>query len=108
MDIHEGDLLTIASVDYPIKSCADWTMSRQSASSFNHMAVLSASTKRSGITGSIRTAPVTNLSNLKATPLDPVSAELAATVETETPSELTQTFVTDGAGFVHLILEVLK
>ena len=108
MDISEGDLLSYGGTDYPIKACSDWTMPRQSAASFARMATLSVSTKRSTLSGTIRSTPAAYLTGLNATPFDPVSPELAATVELETPAELVQTFISDGSGFVRLLLEVLK
>lgn len=48
------------------------------------------------------------LSGLKCTPLDPVDPDLRRRMALETPHELLQTFLTDGNGFVHLILEDLK
>jgi hypothetical protein len=108
MDIHEGELLTVGGIDYPIRSCAPWSMAKQSQPSFARMAVLTVSTKGSVIEGTLRKAAATKLTGLKCTPLDPVSAELAATVVLDTPCQLVQTFLTDGTGFVHLVLEVLK
>jgi len=108
MDILEGDLLVVGSTEYPIKSCAEWSTSKFLSGSFVRLATVAVSTKRSAIANGMRSAPATNLTGLTAMPLDPVSAEQAATVHLETPAELVQTFVTDGSGFVHLILEVLK
>jgi len=106
--IREGNLLVIGAREYPIRSVADWTMSKQSASSFSRLATLSASTKGTSIASGKRQTGTTLLTGLKATPLDPVSPEVAETVHLETPAELLETFITDGSGFVHLIVEALQ
>ena len=73
------------------------------------MANVTASTKRPpAISGGKRGEATTKLSGLKCTPLDPVSSEIRKRVALDTPMELLQTFLTDGSGFVHLVVEELK
>lgn len=107
LDIIEGDILVISNKEYPIKSCAKWT-GFGSTGAFRRSARLSASTKRSAISGGMRSAAATYLTGLKATPLDPVSSDLAATVQLDTPAVLLQTFLSDGTDYVHLVVEELK
>lgn len=109
LDIREGDLLVVSSVEYPVRSVANWTQSGFNTAGFQSMATLSASTKRAPtISGGKRGEPAANLTGLSCTPLDPVDPELRDTLHLETPHELLQTFLSDGDGFVHLILEQLK
>lgn len=109
MDIREGDVLVVGSKDYPIKECGEWATDRMNTPGFRRMANVSASTKRApAISAGKRGAPVTNLTGLKCTPLDPVSSDIQKRVALDTPMELLQTFLTDGDGFVHLVLEDLK
>lgn len=109
LDILEGDVLVVDSKEYPIKSCAEWETTRMNSGSFRRMASKEASTKRPpAISGGKRSAPATNLTGLKCTPLDPVSAEIQRRVALDAPIELLQTFVTDGDGYVHLVIEDIK
>lgn len=109
MDIREGDILVVGSKDYPIKSCADWQQQAFSTPGFRRMARVNASTKRApAISGGKRGDAVAKLLGLKCTPLDPVSADIQKRVALDTPMELLQTFITDGSGFVHLVIEDVK
>ena len=109
MDIREGDILVALGKDYPIKSCADWSKQGSNTRSFSHLATVSASTKRApALSGGKRGDATAKLIGLKCTPLDPVSAEIQKRVALDTPMELLQTFLTDGDGFVHLVIEDVK
>lgn len=114
IDIREGDVLVYGAKEYPIRAVSDWMMSKQSSSSFARMATLTVSTKRSTSSGGKRLAASTNVTGLKATPFDPASenairsAQLTKTIIFDTPIELLQTFITDGTGFVHLLIEETK
>lgn len=103
LDVREGDVLVVGSRDYPIKSCAEWGDARMNSASFRRMASVTVGTKRTK-----KGEPATVLSNQKCTPLDPVDPELRRRLALETPHELLQTFMADGTGFLHLILEDLK
>jgi hypothetical protein len=109
MDILEGDTLVVGSKEYPIKECGEWKTDRMNTPGFRRMAVEVASTKRPpAISDGKRGAATTNLTGLRCTPLDPVSSEIQKRVALDTPMELLQTFITDGSGFVHLVVEDLK
>lgn len=109
MDLQEGDLLVVAGKEYPIKSCAEWASNRMNTPGFRRMANVAASTKRApAMAGGKIAAAATRLTGLKCTPLDPVSPDIQKRVALDAPMELLQTFLTDGAGFVHLVLEDLK
>jgi len=103
MDIREGNFLVISGKEYPIKSCADWIDPLMDTRSFSHLATISCSTKRTQ-----KGNPATNLTGLKCIPLMPVDPELRRRLGLETPHEIKQTFITDGAGFVQLVVEELK
>lgn len=107
---YEGDILVAGTKEYPVKRVEAWSMSRQSAASFAHMATLTVSFKRSAITGTLRGAAVALTGSYAALPLDPLDAELRKSIEPEldTPAKLLQTTVTDGSAFVRLIVEDLK
>lgn len=108
LDIREGDILTVGSVDYPIRSCAEWEW-RPGKGSMKRLCTKTASTKRSpAISGGKRGAPATNLTGLSCMPLDPVDAELARRLAIETPHELKQTVVDGGTVFYQLVVEELK
>jgi hypothetical protein len=110
LDILEGDLLVVGGKSYPIKSCAEWETSRMNTSSFRRrMAIKDCSTKRRGtISSSNAGTYAEHLDGLHCTPLDPVNAEIQKRVALDAPMELLQTFVTDGDGFVHLVVEDIK
>jgi len=64
------------------------------SSSFAKMALVDCYTKRPpALSGGARGGPVLHLSNLKCTPLDSVSAEIAMRPELQTPHVLRQTFI---------------
>lgn len=109
MDIHEGDYLVVAGKDYPIKECAEWQDPRMNTVAIRRMANVSCSTKRppAMVTG-LQAAATAKLLGLKCTPLDPVDSEIRKRLAVDAPVELLQTFITDGSGFVHLVLEDLK
>lgn len=109
IDIRNGDLLVVNGLEYPVKAAAWWDGSRASVSSFLRMATVTASTKRNPppISG-VRGAPITNLTGLKCTPLDPVDAETRKRLVIETPHNILQTYVYSTTGFTHLVVEDLK
>jgi len=109
VDIKEGDVLTVSSVDYRIRSVAEWDAHGFSGPVFALGKSVSASTKRPpAIASGKRGVATTNLTGLTCTPLDPVSPELAQTAGLEAPYELRQTFLGDGTDYVHLIIEEIK
>lgn len=109
MDIVEGDTLVVGSKEYPIRSCEEWETTRMNTPGFRRMATKTASTKRApAISSGKRGDATTKLTNLKCTPLDPVSAEIQKRIALDTPMELLQTFLTDGSGFLLLVVEDLK
>lgn len=109
LDILEGDVLVVSGKDYPIKECAEWKTTRMNTTGFRRMAVESASTKRPpALSSGIRSEAVSHLTGLHCTPLDPVSSDIQRRIALDTPMEILQTFITDGSGFVHLVVEDLK
>ena len=107
LDIKEGDVLVVGANEYPIRSCAEWSW--RYSRSFRRMATVTASTKRNpALVSGKRGAPVANLTGVKCTPLDPISAELANRLELETPHELLVAFADGGNVFYRLVLEDLK
>lgn len=103
MDIKEGDVLVVGAQEYPIKNCAEWTGAGMNSRGFRRMANVTANTKRVK-----KGSPVTILSGIKCTPLDPVDPELRRRLALDTPHELLQTFIADGSGFVRIVLEDMK
>jgi len=109
LDIVEGDLLVVGAKEYPIRSCAEWESTRMFSRGFRRMAIKNAKTKRAGVVSSTSAGTiVTHLTDLKCTPLDPVSPEIQKRVALDAPMELLQTYITDGDGFVHLVVEDIK
>lgn len=110
MNIREGDILVVGANEYPIRSVAEWATTRLvETRTFIKQATVVASTKRSpAVVSGKRGAPVTLLSNLKCTPLDPIDPQLRQRLALDTPHELMQTFLADEIGFVQLIVEELK
>lgn len=75
LDILFGDLLTISSVDYPVKGVERWGI--EAGAGMRGMMTVTASTKRAPtMTGGKRGAAVANLTGLSCTPLLPLTAEL--------------------------------
>ena len=108
-DIKPGDLLVVNEVEYPIRSVAEWDVDFRTHASFLRMAKKTASTKRNpGVVGGKRGDPVTNLTNLPCTPLDPVNAEIVKRLAIDTPYELLQTFITADTVTYHLVIEDLR
>ena len=103
MNIQSGDVLLVANREYPIRSCAEWASTHMNTLGFRRMASVSASTTRTQ-----KGEPTPVLTGLTCTPLDPVDPDLKRRLALESPYELLQTFLTDGNGFVHLVLEDLK
>lgn len=107
LDIREGDVLVVSSVEYPIRSCAEWAY--RYGHGMSRLTTETASTKRApAIASGKRGTPSTNLTGLSCTPLDPVDAEIRQRFGLETPHELLQTFVDGGTTFYHLVIEDLK
>ena len=107
LDIREGDLYVVDSREYPIRSCAEWAWSYGRA--MRRLCTVTASTKRNPpIVDKKRGVPITNLTSIKSTPLDPASAEIQQRLALNTPMELLQTYVDGGDVFYALILEDLK
>lgn len=110
IDVHPGDILVIGSAEYPVKAAAPWTGRGGATLAFRRQAKTAASTKRRDValTGGKISAATEYLTGLKVTPLDPVSAELAASNGLETPHMLRQCFLGDTTGFLHLIVEDIR
>lgn len=114
LDIVPGDVLVVGSREYPVKAAAAWSAWRYGLA-MKRAATVSASTKRTATTGADgkrASTPTTYLSGLKITPLDPMSGEKSTGMleasGLDTPAEALQTFVGDGNGFIHLIVEDLQ
>ena len=108
IDIVHGDILVVGVKEYPIKAVADWA-DFGTTSSFQKLATTPCSTLRpAAIVAGRRGDPEPSLSNLFCTPLDPVDSELRQRLAIETPHELLQTFIANGDGFIHIIIEDLK
>ena len=108
IDVEVGCKLVVNNKDYPIKQVANWTSDRFSSSSFARMATLTISLKKETFDSEHKSTESVYLSNLSATPLDPINPELRRSLGLDTPFELLQTFISDGTGFVQLIVEDQK
>lgn len=110
IDVTEKDILVVKGKEYPIKSCAEWeSTARTGSRAFRRMAIKTCSIKRAGTVSDTAAGEITaHLSNLKCTPLDPVNPDIQKRVALDAPMELLQTFITDGDGFVHLVVEDVK
>jgi hypothetical protein len=109
IDLKEGDILVVSSVDYPVRSVGEWVKTSAHTKSFLKLATVTASTKRSpAIASGKRGSPATNLTGLSCFPFDPVQPELARRLALDTPHELLQTYLSDGTGFLAVIIEDLK
>lgn len=110
LDIREGDVLVVSSVEYPIRAAGDWDFRWGVTTGFTRMATKSSvSTKRPpALSSGKRGVAATNLTGLTCTPLDPVAPEVRQRLALNTPHELLETFVSDGSEYKHLILEDLK
>ena len=110
IDVREGDILIVGSDSYPVKAVEVWTKANWNTYAFQRMASVTASTKRppSLTAGGLRSGTaVTNLSSIKITPLDPITAEVAERLALESPVRMLETFIADSTGFVHVIVEDL-
>ena len=109
VDIREGDFLVVGTREYPVKAVEVWTKANWNTSSFQRMTSVTASTKRPpALSNGLRSGTaVTNLSSIKITPLDPITAEVAERLALESPVRMLETFIADTTGFVHVIVEDL-
>jgi hypothetical protein len=72
------------------------------SSSFEHMAVVTASTKRTpAVVGGKRGQPVTNVASLACTPLDPIDSETRARLGLDSPAIILETYVDLGVDIVY-------
>ncbi len=108
IDIREGDYLVVGSDEYPVKAVEVWSKADFNTASFAAMAIVQASTKRAVLAGGLRSAPVTNLTGLLMTPLDPASQDVIIRLALESPVRIFETFVADETGFLHVIVEDLQ
>lgn len=110
LDIREGDVLVVSSVEYPIRAAEDWDFRWGVTTGFTRMATKSSvSTKRPpALSSGKRGVAATNLTGLTCTSLDPVAPEVRQRLALNTPHELLETFVSDGSEYKRLILENLK
>lgn len=107
LDIREGDIFVAGGKEYPIRSCAEWRWF--AGRSMRRLLRVTASTKRApAMSGGKRGAPVTHLTGIRSTPLDPLDPEVAERLALNTPHELLQTVVDGGDTFYALALEELK
>jgi len=97
LDIREGDFLIVNSVEYPIRSCAEWAWDGGNA--IKRLLRVTATTKRK---------KAAKLTGIKCMPLDPVDPELRKRLDLDTPHELLQTVVDGSDVFYRLVLEDLK
>lgn len=103
-----GDFLVVDGYQYPILAVGEW-QSMASTRSFAHLATESASTKRTpAMSGGKRGAPVTDLTGLACTPLDPLETRQKDRLQLATPHEVLQTYLIVGTEFAQLFLEDLK
>ncbi|MCB0070684.1 MAG: hypothetical protein KDE20_04465 [Caldilineaceae bacterium] len=108
LDVREGDILVVSSVDYPIKACEEWTWG-YARNGMRRMMTATAGTKRPpAVASGKRGAPATKLSNLRCLPLDPIDADLQQRLALNTPHELLQTVLDGGDTFYRLVVEDLK
>ena len=107
LDIKEGDYLVVGTVEYPIRSCAEWPWKFTYA--LKRKLTVTASTKRQpSITSGKRGVPTTNLTGVKCTPVAPLDPELKKRMDIQTPHELLITFADGGTTQYKLVLEDLK
>lgn len=114
LDILEGDVLTVSSIDYNIRRAAqfEWRLGAV-GSTFTRLASVDCSTKRQTITADVgdsnlkkrTTAHTAHLTGLKCLPLDPVRAKLAESEGFGRTHTLLETMITDGTHYVHLWVE---
>lgn len=109
IDIVEGDLFIPdgQTKEYPVRRCNVWETTRMNTAGFRHMARKTASTKRMpGVVDGLSDGdPERNLTGLRYIALDPASVETQKAVATEAPIKLLETIVSDGDGFVHIVVE---
>jgi hypothetical protein len=110
IDIREGDILTVSGKDYPVKAVEEWTKANWNTKSFQHMANVSAATKRNPTVDANgkRGTATSSLTGLSITPLDPVDLEVVQRLALDSPVRMLETFIADSTGFVHVIVEDLK
>jgi len=107
VDIITGDYLVISGTEYPIKKVNPWTLTGAKSPSFDALASVACTTKRSpvadgdGFVGD----PEEELTGLVCIPLSPVGAELAQALGLENVANIFETVVADGDGFVQVFIE---
>lgn len=109
IDIKKGDYLIVDTNQYAIREVEWWDLEKANTPSFIKMATVSCSTKRSTFSNNKRQTvsnSETNLSGLKCTPFDVVSADLALRLDLKTLYTFRQTQISNETGYIILVLEV--
>lgn len=107
LDIVEGDVLTIDAKDITVKAVGEWEGFGTSNSMLAFM-TKTAATKRAVVGAGKRTAPQAYLSNLKATPMYPLTPEAQISSALEAGFELKSVYIGDATGFLEVYVAVRK
>lgn len=110
LDIREGDLLVMNGREFPILFCGVWKTRIGSTPSMKRMCSETASTKRPpAVVGAVRGLPVTNLTGIKCTPLDPVGQrDLAVRNLPIAPTDARKTIIDGGDTFYEVYVENIR
>ena len=112
LDLRGGDILVTGGREYPIRFCKSWKHGPGSTASFVRQCTETASTKRApAISSTGRGDPVTVLTGIKCTPLDPTDEgtdDVHVRQMTKGPYQLLTTLVDGGDTFYELFLEDIK
>lgn len=109
IDIKRGDYLVVGSNQYAIREVEWWDMINANTPAFVKLATEDCSTKRQTFTSGKRQSVAdasTNLSNLKCTKFDVISANLALRLDLKTLHTLRQTQISNATGYIILVLEI--
>ena len=108
VDIKSGDILTVAGIDYPIKTASVYPCKMIVNQAFTRMADVEASTKRNpGMVNGKRGEPQVHLVNVYLTPLTPADSETVQRQGLDTPTRMLETFTADEDSFCHVLIEDL-
>lgn len=109
LDVRGGDVLVVASVEYPVRSCAAWAWPYSRRYGLRRMLTATCDVQRAVIdTDGRLTSMETTESDVACLPLDPVDPELKGRLGLRTPHELLATVLDGGDVFYDLVVEKLR
>jgi len=110
MNVVNGDVLVLESVDYPILFVERWEGFSYNSGFMSRNMTKTVSLKRESFDGEGKSSVSVYATGVPAFPLDPVRPEVKSSLHLETPNAVLETFIDDYANnqYFRVVVEVLK